>query len=84
MKKDIEKTLVVFREFKDGEIIALFPEIAENNYLCSSYMNIGQHGAACYHGVIEQTKPAKDFKKLEKELERIGYSLDIKKKYIRK
>ena len=43
--KDIIK--VIFRKFKDGEIIALFPGLKWNNAgdICS-YMHIGQHGGA--------------------------------------
>ena len=39
--QDKEKTKVVFRKFKDGEIIALFPEIeaaAGDKSACMSYM----------------------------------------------
>lgn len=38
-------TRVIFRKFKDGEIIALFPAIAgTNNYgdTCQSYVHMGQ------------------------------------------
>lgn len=77
-----EKTKVVFRTYKDGEVIALFPDIDEGNYYCMSYMHIGQHGAADYSGVIRDTKPAspEQYKDLQRELENIGYSLLIRKR----
>ena len=44
----MEKTIVIFRKFKDlGDIVALFP--AETDYpdgSCGSYQSIGQHSAA--------------------------------------
>jgi hypothetical protein len=44
MNQDTEKTIVIFRKFKNGnkEVIALFPEIAGTLLpeTCSSYMHI--------------------------------------------
>ena len=79
-----EKTAVVFRKMQ-GEIIALFaeePADAEGK-LCSSYLHVGQHGAADYHHVIRNSKPAKpdEYADLQKELEGLGYSLEIRKRY---
>lgn len=87
MNKDTEITKVVFRKFKSGEVIALFPEFI--NYPsgdCESYMHIGQHGAADYTGLLIRTKLAtdKEYKALKKELEDLGYNLKIIKKYMRK
>lgn len=84
--KDTEETLVIFRKFKTGEIIALFPEIDEGNYLCSSYMKIGQHSSADYSGVIQKTKRASmpEYHDLRRELESIGYNLKIRNKWIKK
>ena len=88
---DTDKTIVVFRKFKNepqkGEVIALFPEIPFSHLStyqsCVSYMHTGQHGAASYTGVIENSKPATpaDYEDLKNELEDIGYNLSIKKKY---
>lgn len=80
------KTKTVFRKFADGDIIALFPEIKEAQNCCLSYMHIGQHSAADYDIVLANTKPATEteFSDLQKELENIGYILNIKKKHIRK
>lgn len=41
-------TKVIFRKFRNGDVIALFPEVAgtSNPSTCMSYMHVGQHGAA--------------------------------------
>lgn len=82
---DTPPTKVIFRKYPDGNIIALFPEDPgdQSPYNCSSYMAIGQHGAADPHGVIEATQPARpdDYADLKEELESIGYVLDVKQKY---
>jgi hypothetical protein len=80
-----EKTLVVFRKWKDnGDIIALFPEIPSDllGYFCLSYERVGQHGGADYHGVIRATKPVgrNEVAQLKKELTRIGYRLLVRKR----
>jgi hypothetical protein len=77
----MEKVKVVFRKWK-GEIIALFPEIKSNNYLVLSYMHVGQHSDADYHGIIRESKPAKEdeYKDLFNELTSIGYDLKVVKK----
>ena len=80
-------TLTIFRKFFNGEIIALFPELDENSpYYCMSYMHIGQHSGADYHGVIQITTKAtpKEYESLKTELESIGYNLKIRQKWIRK
>lgn len=79
------KTKVIFRKFKNGDIIALFPELAGtfNPDSCQSYMHIGQHGAAGSN-IVQDTKPATDieYATLQDELERdIGYDLQIIKKF---
>lgn len=84
---DKEKTKVIFRKFKDGDIIALFPEIqADQNYNnCQSYQHIGQHGAASY-SLIDTTKPANEmeYQDLYNELTSIGYNLKIQKRINKK
>ena len=71
---------VVFRRWKDsGDVIALFPELPSDikGLFCDSYMQVGQHGGADYHGVIGQTVPATpgECAALSVELKRIGYRL---------
>lgn len=86
MPQDTEKTLVVFRTFKKGgDVIALFPEIpGDSKGNVSSYMHIGQHGAASYHGVIADTRPStpEEIEPLKTELESepYGYSLELRKR----
>jgi hypothetical protein len=83
---DKEKTVVIYRTWKNENksVIALFPEIPtdSNGTYCSSYEHIGQHGAAEYYGVIEQTIPSKpkEYKALHNELKTIGYNLIVKKR----
>lgn len=75
--KDKEQTKVVFRKFKDGEIIALFPEIVSGYYIMS-YMHIGQHGEASPL-LVSDTKPATkaEYLPLFRELSGLGYNLRI-------
>jgi hypothetical protein len=77
---DAEKTKVIFRMFGDGQVIALFPEIATDQlgYNCNSYMHIGQHGAA-NPSIVNRTKLAKqdDYQNLFEELTKLGYNLHV-------
>ena len=60
----------------DGQIIALFPDIPwSEDGSVTSYMHVGQHGAAYYKQVIDSTTPAseEDYSALLAELETIGY-----------
>ena len=83
----IEKTKVIFRVFKEGDVIALFPAISDslNGYLCSSYQHIGQHGSAT-PDLVQNTRLAKpaEYADLLAELKKIGYNLQIVKKFTRK
>lgn len=84
MKKDEHKTIVVFRTYRDGgDVLALFPAEVYNGHLCESYQRIGQHGGADYSHCIKITKPASpsEYASLKRELEGIGYNLNIKKRY---
>ncbi len=81
--KNKEKTVVVFRRWISGDIVALFPYEPHDNsgIYCVSYERIGQHGAADYEGVVSRTGIAyssdSDVKNLIAELERVGYDLKI-------
>ena len=70
-------TKVIFRKFRDGQIIALFPEFKEKNGVLS-YMAIGQHSEAGYN-VIRASKPAspKEYSSLLNELQYIGYNVKV-------
>lgn len=86
MRKDNFKTVVIFRKFKDEQIIALFPYsyyyIPGRSDTCESYMHMGQHSDAKYSACISVTKPAsrKEYKDLFKELKSIGYNLQVMKR----
>lgn len=83
----MSKTKVVFRKDKKDptEIIALFPEEPADytGNECLAYAHIGQHFAANYRLAISTTEPAneKEFLNLQKELEDIGYNLEIRQKF---
>jgi hypothetical protein len=70
---------VVFRKWKNGNVIALFPELPADIFgdFCDAYETVGQHGGADYHGVIQQTEPCSlvDATDLASELKTIGYEL---------
>jgi hypothetical protein len=73
---------VVFRRWLDtGDLIALFPGQPADyqGWFVDSFMHLGQHAAADYHGVVQATKPASpdEAADLIRELERIGYRLKI-------
>lgn len=82
----VKNEKVIFRIYSDGDVIALFPEIASDNlgYNCNSYMHVGQHGGASPMVVVGQTKPATpdEYAVLQDELERaVGYDLKIIKRF---
>jgi len=81
-----DETLTIFRKFKEGDIIALFPEIEHHWPFCSSYQHIGQHSGADYEGLIQITKPAtpEEYNDLKTELESIGYNIKIRQKWNRR
>ena len=54
MASEIVEIKAVFRVWNDGgEVIALFPEVAEGPGMCLSYMHIGQHGGAQYPEIMD-------------------------------
>ncbi|WP_276788320.1 hypothetical protein, partial [Paraprevotella xylaniphila] len=63
--------------YPDGQVIALFPDIPWSGRRgeITSYMHVGQHGAADYAGVIAMTRPAheKEYRNPLSELRAIGY-----------
>lgn len=80
---DTHKTKVVFRKYKDGDTIALFPGLSyARNYMTDSYIHVGQHGECDYHHVIRRTRPAspEEYKDLYQELEIIGYNMLIRQR----
>jgi hypothetical protein len=79
MTKKKGKTITVFRKYKEGDVIALFPEDKGNNYRVSCYQQVGQHGEADYHGVVRSTKPAlpHEYADLKRELQGHPYHYNI-------
>ena len=73
-------TKVIYRKFKEGDVIALFPELPGDTspHTCLSYQHIGQHGAASADLSRSTTlaKPA-EYAELDQELKSIGYD-DLK------
>lgn len=74
-------TPVIFRKFKEGDVIAILPTLLGDYDLatCLSYMHVGQHGACEPDGLVQITTLARpeEYASLLKELEGIGYS-DLK------
>lgn len=76
---------MVFRKNEeDGEIIAVFPEIPStpNPATCLIYAHVGQHANADCRSILRNTAPAtpKEYGPLMRELETIGYWLDVRKR----
>lgn len=87
MEQDTFKTDVIFRtdtskDFK-GTVFAIFPYNVESyKGHVAYYQHVGQHSAGCYLTMISQSKPAteSEYADLKKELESIGYNLNVIKK----
>lgn len=87
MKQETAKTTVMFRKFREGDVVAMFPEIQADmsKENCQSYQHIGQHGAASYQ-LVNDTRLAtpEEYADLKLELEQIGYNLDIRQRITKK
>jgi hypothetical protein len=88
-KQDVVETPVIFRRLRarlrateGGGVIALFP--AEpgdmSPYTCSSYVHVGQHGAADPQHVMQNSRPAtrEEYEDLKRELESAPYGYRLK------
>lgn len=78
-----DQTVVVFRRYENGTVIALFPrEIATLDGCCGSYLHVGQHSAAEYHHVLKETVAAspEEYQALKTELEGLGYVLKVRQR----
>ena len=80
--KDHNITVVQFKKFHDGDIIALFPNekyapvlVWDSNGCITSYMHMGQHGGAStkLYSQLDDAQPH-EYMELKKELETIGYN----------
>lgn len=80
--KDTETTDVIFRTFKEGDVIAVMPHEVSNFGFVTSYMHVGQHGDADYNQVLKETRLAtkEEYADLLRELESIGYKVRVLKK----
>lgn len=69
-------TKTVYRTFKSGDAVALFPEIPFdlNGDFCLSYQTVGQHGAASTM-IVRDTRPStpEEIEPLKRELVSLGY-----------
>lgn len=76
-------TDVVFRVDSTGEVAAVFPRETHlsgaEGRLYACYVHNGQHGS-CSRAWYDRTRPATEdeYAELRKELERIGYTLNIR------
>lgn len=71
-------TPVIFRKYPgpEGEVIALFPTVrADNLGHCGCFVHVGQHVAADYVRVIQDTRPAtpEEYADPKAELERVHH-----------
>jgi hypothetical protein len=61
LPKKEQPTVVLFRRYRTGEVVALFPDIPfDDQGHVSSYSIVGEHAAADYEGVIADTLPASE------------------------
>jgi len=77
------RTTVVFRKFRDGDVIALFPEDGEfSSGRIMTYMHDGQHCSAPYPEIVQGTIPAmpEEYADLLEELKYVGYIPVVRKK----
>ena len=81
------KTKVIFKVL-EGEVIALFPELAGTNNPyrdCLSYAHIGQHSAADVRLASLKAATPAQYYRLQMELEHtVGYDLEIVTRFSRK
>lgn len=83
MEKDKHKTKVVFliNEREESDLFAFFPEedyndISSLTKVC--YAHVGQHSACViYYAKESRVATKEEYSDLEKELESIGYNLEL-------
>lgn len=72
---------VQFRKFKgdyNNQVTAVFPYVIENNFDVLCYSHVGQH-SGCHFDYVNMSKKAteSEYLPLKRELESIGYELNI-------
>lgn len=78
-KKAQSAVPVLFRvEGRKGDVVAVFPTLAERRGVVTCYAHIGQHGT-CDRAWYVTTRAAKpdEYRALKSELEAIGYELRV-------
>lgn len=77
------KVDVHFRKFKgdNGQVTAVFPYVTETRTDVACYVHVGQH-STCSFDYVGMSKPVtpKEYLPLKKELESIGYEVNVIKK----
>lgn len=76
------KVDVHFRKFKgESQVTAVFPYVIETHTEVACYSHLGQHSTCCFD-YVSITKPAtpKEYSDIKKELEDIGYEVNVIKK----
>jgi hypothetical protein len=72
--------VVIFRYWLE-DILALFPYLVgdPDPSTCMSYQHVGQHGAAAFEAMLDESRPATrdEYADLQSELESMGYELAI-------
>lgn len=80
------KTKVIFKML-GADAIALFPQepgTSDFYTTCQSYMHIGQHSSASVELADLKAANEDEYSSLKRELESIGYELEIGKKFTQK
>ena len=79
-KKTVVKDRVLFRVIR-GEVEAFLPDVPANRGNIVCYAHIGQHSEASldYYRLGRPAKP-REYAELKRELERIGYKLQVVKR----
>lgn len=82
MKKDKFETIVIFRKFEEGDIIALMPNDSwidgGGEILITSYQHHGQHSGASAKLLKELNECSEEeYRDLKEELEDIGYRVKV-------
>lgn len=80
MTKDKHTTVMIFKKFPEGDVIALMPEDSHQDgrgqTLITSYMRIGQHGGASPELIQDLEDASKQERKsLKQELKSLGYKI---------
>jgi len=69
---------VIFREENDGKVVAVFPHnVFDLQGNCTCFTIEEGHAACDYNYILKETKPAKEFSKLYKFLDGMGYDLRV-------